>query len=393
MAIQTRDQLRTYWNNNISANGAQSITGDIMNTGGIDIIDSYVHIDDPKEGMETVIMTNDIGWTVSDTTTNQRQVWIPSGGSGDETVTFDWGYEDGPLYVELYNLDTNNRNLNIDIGPTLTEHISNGTLLRPKGWARVIKPDNSNSHIIIEVFNEDKLKDEIWTSTNAYTSGHLLQNKRLIWSVNTTSDGAISISRSSIKEYPFYLEVFNANNNTTTSAGSFVLLDSGSTLYAGDVEIKPGGRGSIFIPDSSSKSVTHVTNPETLLTEAEGNCFYFSNDYDLATSATWFAGNSFSFTVERNTRIEQGSLNLDLPSHFNRVYVRFSFIIKIAWDTGNPNNTFYAYPAIWNGSSYNNLDDYTIAIYLNDQQQAYTATITGSAITDYNDEIRLKVYS
>ena len=37
---KTRDELRQYWGNNISSNGTQSITGSIMNTGGVDIIDS-----------------------------------------------------------------------------------------------------------------------------------------------------------------------------------------------------------------------------------------------------------------------------------------------------------------------------------------------------------------
>ena len=40
MAILTRQQLRDYWNTYINTNGAQAITGQLQNKGGIDIIDS-----------------------------------------------------------------------------------------------------------------------------------------------------------------------------------------------------------------------------------------------------------------------------------------------------------------------------------------------------------------
>lgn len=40
MAIKTKQELRDYWNANISANDANAITGSKHNVGGIDIIDS-----------------------------------------------------------------------------------------------------------------------------------------------------------------------------------------------------------------------------------------------------------------------------------------------------------------------------------------------------------------
>ena len=40
MSVKTRNELLAYWNSNIIQNGSQAITGQIMNVGGVDIIDS-----------------------------------------------------------------------------------------------------------------------------------------------------------------------------------------------------------------------------------------------------------------------------------------------------------------------------------------------------------------
>lgn len=60
MAILTRQQLRDYWNTNINTNGAQAITGQSMNVGGIDVIDSMaMGTDVSPEYVEVVEITGD----------------------------------------------------------------------------------------------------------------------------------------------------------------------------------------------------------------------------------------------------------------------------------------------------------------------------------------------
>lgn len=55
MAVKTREELLAYWNAYIKTNGVQSITGGIMNVGGVDIIDSMAMNDDPESSI-------DYGW-------------------------------------------------------------------------------------------------------------------------------------------------------------------------------------------------------------------------------------------------------------------------------------------------------------------------------------------
>jgi len=69
MAIKTKEELRTYWNASISTNGVQSITGHVMNTGGIDIIDSMAMSTDLVNavltGYGTVGEIGNISWSAN----------------------------------------------------------------------------------------------------------------------------------------------------------------------------------------------------------------------------------------------------------------------------------------------------------------------------------------
>ena len=40
MAIKTKEELRDYWNSQLNTNGSNAITGQKLNVGGVDIVDS-----------------------------------------------------------------------------------------------------------------------------------------------------------------------------------------------------------------------------------------------------------------------------------------------------------------------------------------------------------------
>ena len=97
MARKTKAQVKTYWNGNINTNSAQSITGSVMNSGGVDIIDSVAWYDEAgttvTTGSAQVGAGAAIGWSHTIRAANAwEQMIFPSSQTG-RLNNFTW---DGP---------------------------------------------------------------------------------------------------------------------------------------------------------------------------------------------------------------------------------------------------------------------------------------------------------